>query len=374
MMGLGMAVSASAGDMTMESHAGLTVEQDDNPLLTAQRHDSSVQTRATVSMDMNYESETTKLALTPKLVSARDSRDQDLDYTAGYLDLNTAHQGESFSPSLRLNFTKDTTLNSEPSAVGVVQARHERRKWSADPSLLYEINEWANLQVGVGYQDVSYDVADGDRAVLGLNDYFQKTANLGLVSELGAKQNLNLSLAGFTLETPNTHQQTDYYSLTLRYDAELSQTSKLNMSVGGYKIDFNLPASAAKNPEDTGFTADFGMNERFEYLAGQVALNRELSPGYRGNLTRQDKATVSLGGGITESVMVNLGYSFLRVTELDALLSAQDRDYHTASLGMTWRAVEHWSTGLTYVYRDYRPENTALAAESNIVRWSVNYQ
>ena len=368
---MGMMVAAGAGEMTLEPQGGVTVEQDDNPLLTAQQHDTTVQTRATVSADINYESETANLAIEPKLVSARYSGDQDLDYNASYLDLNTGYQGESLSPSLKLNYTKDTTLTSEPAEVGVVQAVHDRNKWSVDPSVVYEINEWVGLQAGVGFLDVSYD----DGAAPSLYGYHQKTANLGLVSELAADKSLNIILSAYQMETPDLDQETDYYSLTLRYESELSQTSRLSMSVGGYRIDFNLDSAATvEDPEDTGFTAEFSMNERFEYLAGRVSLSRDLSPGYRGNLTRQDKAALSLGGGITETVSVNLGYNVLKVTELDTRLSGQDRDYHTASLGLTWRAVEHWSTGLSYVYRDYRPVDKDLRAESNIVRLSVNYR
>lgn len=370
---LAVQATAGAGEFSSEARGSLVAERDDNPLLTSADHAASSLARASAALDMKYESETARMTLSPRLVSARYDDASELDYNAQYLDLNTSSQGQSFSPALQFSFANDTTLTSETAEAGIVQAIHKRRKWQANPSAVIELNEWVGLQLGLGFLDVDYQAGNA----AGLYDYSQKSANLGLISELGQKDTLSLTLTGYTLRTPWVDQQTDYYSLNLAYDSELTEKSRFNASVGGYKIDFNLDkVSGANKTNDTGYTAQLSLAGQFEYASGNIVLARELNPGIRGNLTRQDKATLSLSRGLTESLGVNVNTGYVKVTELESRLKYQNRDYRNASLSLRWEATQQLSTSVTYMYRDYQARESLsdYDAASHIARLTIDYK
>ena len=81
-----------------------------------------------------------------------DSNDQNIDLFSTYSTPHSIWKTEG-------NYTHNTTLTSEIEDTGIVQVPKRRNNWSLNPSWAYDLTERTNMELDMGYNEVTYQNA-----------------------------------------------------------------------------------------------------------------------------------------------------------------------------------------------------------------------
>ena len=160
-----------AAEWLTKYEASLKTEYDDNKRLTALPHDNTFGSILGVKGKLGIQTEKTVVDLTPRArfskYSSEDTDEDKLDSNDYFLDLNSLWVTERFLWGLNGKYSRDTSLTSELEDTGLVQTSKKRKKVDFNPTLVYEFNEWTNLQFAIDFTRVEYK----DAALVRLIDY-----------------------------------------------------------------------------------------------------------------------------------------------------------------------------------------------------------
>jgi len=386
---------------------------------TSVRHDDNVQMRT------RDEQSATELVLEPRARFGRRTARSELQgeadfkvrrYSVDGLDTNDAHVGidshyltsERSRLALDLDLTRDTTLESELDATGVVYARTDRESRSLAPGWSYVFDEKTRLGLDLGLTQVDY----ADEATTGLRDYETRSANGSVVRQWTEKTSLTLGLGWSRYERDDKAVRSDNRQLTLGAEHRFTERSRLSGYVGVRRTETELRSGATVCPAGTVFdslgffffglppcvdtatgarsnlitttlssTTDssgsvFGLTATRELETGEVSLNasRSIVPQGTGDgLIIADRLTLSASHSFSETLSGRLSLEWYRSRNTDDAAGSTDRSHVRFSPSLRWQPRRDWSFVASYRYMKQDREATLGTATGNVVSLAVNY-
>ncbi len=193
--------------------------------------------------------------------------DSNLDDNNSRFEINSFHNLERSRLGLDLGFIKDTTLDSQLEATGLVFDRVDRQRINVSPNWTYILNERTRVNASYSYTDVEYKNAGGT----GFVDYTLNSAQASLTRVLNEQTTASITLSRTKsdndndVESTNTNLQggasyqfsetlsTSLFAGVRRTEVDFSQTSLIPIFSGNTIIGF-VPLTEDVSNSDWGST------------------------------------------------------------------------------------------------------------------------
>lgn len=352
-----------------KSEVSLKAEYNDNKRLTTLPHDSTLGSILGIKGRLGILTENTEMDLTPRARFSKYSRDDtgedSLDSNDYFLDLNSVWATERMLWGLNGKYSRDTSLTSELEDTGLVQTRKRREKVDLDPTLVYELNEWTNLQFAIDFALVEYKNA----ALTGLVDYSFKTVNITLLRETGEREKLNISLSASRFEAVDINSLSDHFGLVAVYKRNLANSLDTEIKFGLRRSEFKTN----QINKDNGVTFKLGVTKKHEYTNWKSELSRLIKPSGFGSVLQKDRFSVNATQFLTDTLRAFVSVSALKNKELESIAANINRVYKQFEVQLHWQLTEKWSMRSSYRYRRNENNNTG-AADSNAILFEFFYR
>ncbi len=385
---------------------------------TTVRHDDNVQMRA------RDEQAASELVLEPRARFGRRTARSELQgeadvrvrrFSVDGLDTNDVHLGidghylasERSRLELDLDLTRDTTLESELDATGVVYARTDRDSRSLAPGWSYVLDEKTRLGLNLGLNRVDY----AEEGTTGLRDYETRSVGGSVVRQWTEKTSLTLGLDWSRYERDDQAVRSDNAQLTLGGEHRFTERSRLSGYLGLRRTETRVRSGTSVCPagsvfDSLGFffglppcvdtttgarsnlvattltsTADstggvFGLTATRDLETGELSLDasRSVTPDARGEgLILTDRLSLGVTHGFSETLSGRLSLDWYRAKSTDDAVGAIDRSHVRLSPSLRWRPRRDWSLVASYRYMKQTRESTLGTATGNVVSLAVNY-
>ena len=257
----------------------------------------------TLSLDSIFKRETdiTEFDLHPHLDLERFDRDTALDANEGSLSgLFSAHSERS-SISLTSGYERASTLTTELSDTGIVDANTNRETTSASLALGHDLAERQHLDLLGTYADVIYP--DGER--VGLVGYRYPQLSLTDTFTLAERTSLSASVLADELRAPLTGYQSHDLSANLGWSRTLSELVKVSLAGG-------VVQTSASGETQHGYLWDAHTTRNSELTRWDVDYSRSVQPSGSGFLIRRDALNLSVAQNIAPRLFATLSAQDIR--------------------------------------------------------------
>jgi hypothetical protein len=279
--------AAHAADWSLVPQVDLGAKYDSNINFNYIAKESDYIFNVSPALDVNYESEVTKITGRLALEGLAYIRNPNLDTINQYYSFSGKRQ---VAPRLALAFTGgyilDTTLNEELIASGFIMNRTRRQALQAAPGLTFNLTERALLQLGYGYFQAIYQDPD-------YINYYSQSVSLGLKYLLkNAKTTVTGTVLGRYTDYPaiaNTYRNIGAY---LGVEHKFSEDWTLAL-LGGANFNWFTSQTAV---------LDFGNNVAFIRLRQFTDKSFTVSPYFNiSALRRWTKTNLTCGYSVDQS-------------------------------------------------------------------------
>ena len=311
-------------------------DYDSNRRLAPSNETPSDGTWVTVDAPISRITDKTEWDLIPHVQAQRFGGDSALD--ANNASLTGAFQGHTELDSLLLSTTYEraSTLISELSDTGIVDASTQRDDASARVVLGRDFTERQHVDVQGSYANVQYPGA----ALLGLVGYRYTSA--ATIYTFKLSPTITTSATGFAdwLTAPVTAYVSHDAGASLGVTYAVSQRVTLSASAG---------ASTTTVNSIVGHGALFALqaSRTYELSTLTVSYNRSLQPSGRGFLMRRDQLALSASQSIAPKLFATATLQGVENSNLATGPFLDVPQYFTADVGLQWRASEQWTISLT---------------------------
>lgn len=354
----------------VEPRASLRAFYDDNVRLSIADPVSTLGGTLSAQVESGRRTEVSEIGLQGRINSSHHADASDLDETDFAFGFTSAYQlGRSrFKFDGQLDY--DSTLTSEISTSGYVQANKRRERFQLSPSWLYTLSPRTQVETTLSYEAVSYEDVD----VIPLFDYSFARAGLTLTHALSERAQAMSRLSFDRYDASQVDTISDSYGFELGASYMLSETTTLTGFAGVRHSRSETPTwFGIEESDNTGPLFQLTLNRRFEVGQLRLTAARSMLPSSSGTLLD----TTSLGVGFDYPIgprwTFSLDASGYRNRSPDGEQSTNDRDYLSFSPKLSHRLSRSLSVDLSYRYRwqkyDWREDD----ADSNAVYLGLQY-
>jgi hypothetical protein len=327
-----------------------------------------------------------------------------LDREDYYLKTNAYHRTERDEFSALLNYTRDSTLDSELDETGqVISDRATRSRITLGPNWTRSLNELTQLNLGYSFTAVSYS---DDPGISDLVDYDYDVYSASLTRQFTPKVQATLATSyssykpdsGFDADTINlqvgiTRQFTETFSTSWLAGVRQTTSDKINSVSTGFCLGADpgasYPSCAGGRPVQTGIlqvkdeTDDSGSvfsisaTKLLETGKVSASLSRASNPGGDGELLDTTRLLISGEHKFTETLRSSLSLEYSKVETIvnsSGTRNQTDEDLYRIRPKLFWRWRREWQLGAEYEYSK-RDENLSNAdtATRNAFYLSLTY-
>ena len=275
-----------AAELTLTPMLDLTQEYNNNILFTEEDTVNDVETRIKPEFHAGVAQENYSLTGGGFLRVREYWDENDLDTVEYSIDLSTALQ-----PIPRLearasgSYLKDTTLESEIEATGLILSRMDRRRREASAGLGYLIDETSALNVDVSHLRVEYEDPS-------LFAYTGNVFELGLVRSI-KKERVAIMAMSYVSDYRFTPNRTRDYGLTLGFRHQLTEPLALNVTGGGRLSHSRIQTTTGTIREkDWGGLADIALSWEPEKGSTGLGYLLELTPSGLGEVIEKHRVYI----------------------------------------------------------------------------------
>ena len=289
------------------------------------------------------------------------SRYQDHD------ELNTVDQFyqllTSFAATPRLSFALvgtfviDYTFRYALEVEGARANRNQRHVADARPSMRYELGPRDSIEIAYSPYMVEYHRSDSDR-----RDYKGHDVNLGWIHDLkNERTTLGLLIGADQTDYDDNQDNPDeeIRDRTVRTSASVqhkfSETTTVEAGAGVRFTDSRVHDGESSTDQTAGFVGNFVLTQRFERATVVARLNRSYSPSTFGEGATRDSARLNVHYRLIERLGCSLGTAIRQIkTERE---EQEDRESRAFSVtpGVAYRLTESLRLELGYSF--YRVDN-----------------
>lgn len=355
----------------VEPQAELRTFHDDNVDLSSLRPISSFGASVIAKIESGRRTENSEIGLRANLLSTRYTDAPDFNETDATLGFTSAYQAGRSRFSLDGDFDYDSTLTSEVSTSGFVQANKRRQRILLNPSWAYQLTPRMRSEVSLNYQGISYEDVD----FIPLFDYSFASAGLTLVYALSERA----QLFGRTTFDQYDANQIDTQSLSYGVEAGASYLLTERMSLSTFA---GLKSTEAETPtvfglidesNNTGPIFSFELTRAYEQGQLSLSLNRALLPSGSGTLLDTTGLGVSFDYRLDPRWQFIVSANGYRNRTPGGETSGNDRDYVSLSPGVRHQLTRSFSLDLSYRYRWQEYSLRDGDASSNALYLSLKY-
>lgn len=310
------------------------------------------------------------------------------------LNLHLYDNGQRMMWTLDGNITRDTTLQSELSATGLVLGRTARLSRSLKPSWTYMINERTRFNLGYQHQDVrypdqisqvysDYQINAGTASISyqytprlqlftsGSVTYYRTTKNLLPYNGQNFKARYDSLLAGAS------------YAFSQRLNASLSagvtrSTTSVTVCeayfVGVNLCNVGLTPYTKQSTTSSGSALNASVQRRFETGTLGATLTRNIQPTGYGGLVETDHLRFSGAHSLSAKFSESLKLDLYRTTAVNSAANDRlNRTFVRLEPAFTWHMTRWWQLQASYRYERQRYQVQSDTATQNAVYCTLSY-
>jgi len=370
-------------DPTLRFEAGY----DDNIRLNTDNEVSSAFGTFSPSALFSVETPTSGASGEARFDFRRYEDESNLDDNNSRFDLRSYHGMERSSLGLDLNFTKDTTLDSQLEATGLALGRVRRQSISASPNWRFSLGERTYLDANYSYRDVEYKNAGGSVFV----DFTLNSAQASLTHVLNERTSASVTLSRSKSDNDNDVESTNtnleggasyQFSETLsaslfaglrRTEVDFSQTSFIPIFSGGTFIGF-VPLNQDISNSDTGYTFNGSVAKLFLRGESTFSASRNISNDINGTPIEVDRFRLINRYRFSETLSVNLKLEFYNSQSNNSASTSLNRDYYRIEPRLSWNFTKFWRLSGRYRYTRQTFDDTGNEATQNVAYLTLTYR
>ena len=342
-------------------HAGY----DDNARLSLFTSPTTYSASADGSAHLAFENETLSWTLDPRCVVTRYDQFKELNRTELYASSALRHQRETGSSGLTFNWTRDTTLTSEPGSTALAEVNKPHQSTSLTSSNSQQWTERFDTQ-GTLYA-TSNHYSDAQKT--GLVNYNYGTAQLSVGYAPGLRSRLSLDASMGKLQVPekSLYDKTDQ-SIMLSYELSFAERWHGKFSAGPSRV-------RSEQSTESGTVYEVDINRKSETSILQLKLSRDIAATGQGVLTRRQQITLSASRDITERLSASVSSSLVRN---DSLLLSNDLNFYgvrytDSAVSMGWKWTPTITVSLSAGHAEQRLQSSDRMAVRNYAALSFTW-
>ncbi|WP_157726362.1 porin family protein [Imhoffiella purpurea] len=361
---------AHAEQWYVEPRAILQTFYDDNVRLTTRGERETAGATIQANVKSGRRTEISDIQLGGRLTSRRYFEASDLDETDASMNALASYRLGRSSFEVQGALDYDSTLTSEVSTSGYVQANKRRIRLFAQPTWTYMLTPRATLELSASYQDVSYEDVD----VIPLYDYDYTTAGLTFIYALSERAQASLRATFDRYDASETDLESETRGMLLGMSYQLSETLSLSAFTGVRNSTSRYGTwLGVIETDSSGPLFEVELKKRFEVGSLSLSAQRSMLPSGDGQLLDTTSLSLSYDYPLGPRWTLGLNADAYRNRNSDDDSSSSDRDYFSISPRLGLKLTEELNLALSYRYRlqkyDFRDEE----AVSNSIYLNLTY-
>jgi hypothetical protein len=379
--------AAQAAEWKIDPTLRFTGGYDDNIRLSTSNEVSSAVGIFSPSSIFSVETPTSGASGELRFDFRRYEADSNLDDNNARFNIRTHHDLERSRLGLDLDFIKDTTLDSQLEATGLVFARINRQRINASPNWTWSFDERTRLTADYNYSDVEYKNA----GQTGFVNYTLNVGQLSLTRVLTERTTGTIALSRTRSDNDNDvkstntnlqggaeHRFSETLSATLfagvrHTEVDYSQTSFIPIFIGGTLVGFE-PLNQDVSKSDWGYVFSGGITKKF--LRGETSFtaSRDISNDINGTPIEVDRLGWLNLYRFSETLSGNLDLALYHSKTDNSVSSGLNRDYYQVQPRLNWQFAQFWVLSGSYRYIKQTYDNTSDDAVGNAAYLTLTYQ
>jgi hypothetical protein len=351
---------------------------DDNYRLTTPGTEIDVQgPMVDAELELRTLTETGEFSFAPRVRATYFPDETELDSVDYFATLNWERRGQRAQTRVVGEFSQQDVVNSEQPDVdlggelgvpdfgdgGRVLVDNRRRQASLRPSVSFELSPRRELQLGAGYNDVSFEEQISAAQV----GYTVTDVAAGLVTRLNERSSLITRVRGARYEI-DTFDPTESFGGEVEWGTRTAADTRTYVRAGAQNVELQSGDSEVAWLAGAGVSLIMGRNELF------LDLSRNIGPSSIGLIVARDQLRVGLTRAMTPRLSLVAGLRGIHDDAVDSDSGFEGRTYATGDVGLQWRWQEEFSLRFTYDYTWQEFRNDVADATSSGAMISVLYQ
>ncbi len=360
-------VAADSGFSHVEGQA--RVLYDDNVRMRAGGSQGATVGIVQGSIELGRQRENARMGVALGGTVRRHAGASDLDSVSPYVEFLGSYDLQRGRLVVRSGYRRDSVIDSEEHASGLVRRRVDRYQAQAGISWQHRMSERFQWELAADLQEVDYR----DEAVYGLHDY--RLASVALDGEYAFAERTRLltgirqddfapgagglAAAATTLRLGVEMDVSRDWTLMFSAGVRHADVDAAPGVTGGSRLDFVPEASLVYQGRLNHFevgvergTRPTGAGELLDTRHGRLAWQRSLDPLWRFSLNLDAYRSTSLASGAV----------------------ARGRDYLRSTAALRYRVTPEWELGSGYRFRYQKYDGSPLEARSHAVFVDVRYR
>jgi hypothetical protein len=358
--------AAHAAVWNQSAQVSLHAGYDDNVRLSLAASSAAYYGSGDTSLHIAFENETLSWTLDPRCVVTRYNQYRELNRTEIYTASSLQYKRETGSSSLAFNWTRDTTLTSEPGSTGLANVNKPHQAVSL--TLLNE-QQWTELFDSQGTLFVTSNHYYDNAELLGLVNYNYGTAqfSMGYTPTLRSRLSLDASMGKLQVPEHSLYEKTDQ-SAMLTYNVSFAERWQGKISAGPSKVK-------SGQSSESGTVYEIDINRKSETSQLQLKFGRDIEPTGQGVLTRRQQITLTASRDITERLSASVSSSLIKN---DSLLLSNDLNFYgvrytDTGISMGWKWTSTLGLSLNAGHAEQRLQNSDRTAARNYASLSLSW-
>ncbi|EGV33735.1 hypothetical protein ThidrDRAFT_0424 [Thiorhodococcus drewsii AZ1] len=350
--------------------AVLEAYYDDNVRLTSRNERNTSVANVRANVKAGRRTEISDIQLGANLTSSRYFEASDLDKTDGSLNALASYDLGRSTFKLNGAFNYDSTLTSEVSTSGYVQANKRRLRFYVQPTWTYQLTPRGSVEMTLSYEDIRYEDVD----VIPLYDYDYTTAGLTFIYALSERAQAFTRVTFDRYEASDVGLKSDSTGLLFGASYQLSETLSASAYAGVRQTSSEVPTwLGVQKSDSSGPLFQFELNKRFEVGGLDFSVSRSMLPSSNGELLDTTSLALSFTRPLSHKWNFRLTADAYRNRTEDDAASSSDRDYFAISPRFEFKLSQELNLGLSYRYRWQKYDLSDEAAVSNSLHLYLTY-
>lgn len=354
----------AAADVSFNGQLEQRFEYDDNINLSSTAPEGTGASVTTPSFRIQATTPISQTILDARFDLGRFNGDSRYNYEDQRATFSTSLFGQRSEAGLLVEAAYLSTLESEETDTGQVDAFGRKLDFFATPYLSYKITQRGNIRMDGQIRRVDYN------DTLQLEDYKTQGVGFGYSYELSEVDSLGAKLEYWHFENEDSPgNESDTYAGLIIWSRDISEKLKSEFAAGPRYTE--QTETVGLESETWGVTLrgdlDWRTTERLRFRLG---LSRSVEPSGVGITRERSRAGLGISYRVGQLVSMRMSSYYQQdsdVGDVDSL----DRDYFTASPSLHWQIAQNWGLSTGYRYRWQQLDNIDTAT-SNMVFISIS--
>ena len=288
---------------------------------------------------------------------------------------------ERLSSKFRINYVRDTTLQSEWQNTGIALTRTIRKNYNAAAKVKYKVSERDLLSISPFYKAINYQST--------YSNYWMTGVDIGLKHQLDNSKAI-IAIKLLYNHTATTDIKTNNYIILGGLKYLLSETSTINFLAGinylrskiSYKqitiyYPFFIVNTHTKTQRKLGTIATIRYTKNFETSSINIGIQRTAIPNSSGEIIIRNKFYFSVRKNINTRNTINLNVNYYYSDYNTGLSTINYYSYDIYS-SYNYLITKHILLLASYRRQFYKNKINSLSATRNVVligiKWIIPYQ